>query len=481
MKWSACFFSVFIVCAGLALPAGADEVKASSADAFVETIGVCTHWGYGDTPYGTAYADVKKALLASGIRHVRDGLLRPTEAERIEDLGRRGVRFCIVGEPEVGTPEQIRGKVKALNAKIPGAIDAVEGPNEPDLFWVSNKKSYRGKSGANGDKEAVEAAVLFQKDLYAAFKGDPATAKIAVIGPSLGKTYEPGKNPMAPGILTEFVDWGNCHPYFGGNPFSFPFPYGTIEKYLWNGTHPSTNIDEFPYVFQTYAPPFGAKPLAATEAGCATDTNGTSESAHGKYIPRMFLEYFRKGIVRTYSYEFVDEFADANNREARFGLLRRDLTPKPAYTALKNLIALLSDKGKTFTPGSLDYLLAIPPNGEWNRTQYVHSQLFQKRNGDFYLALWHEVANEDKSVTPRRQILPPPMPAELYIKTPLAPTVTVYRWNEKGEMTSAPATLSAGKLSLEIPDRVMVIKLSPPDPPKLTKPPVPLRGRPGRH
>ena len=453
----------------------ADPVKAASADAFVETIGVCTHWRYGDTPYGFAYEGVKKALLACGIRHVRDGIGDATAEARLLDLGKFGVRSCILAEPEVGTPEEIRGKVKALNQKIPGVIDCVEGPNEPDLFWVGSKKSYRGKSGANGDREAVEAAVLFQKDVYAAFKSDPATAKITLIGPSLGKTYEPGKNPIPAGALTDFVDWGNFHPYFGGNPFSFPFAYGTIEKYLWNGTNPSTNMDEFPYAFDTYAPPFKPRPMAATEAGCATDANGTSESAHGKYIPRMFLEYFRKGIKRTYSYEFVDEFADQNNREARFGMLRRDLTPKPAYTALKNLIAVLSDKSAKadFSPGTLDFTLNVSPNGDWNRTQYVHYQLFQKRSGDFYLAIWHEAANEDKSVTPRRQILPPLMPAELIIKTPISAAATLCNWDEKGEMTRTPVTLTGGKLTLQVPDRVMILKLSPPAAPKSAKPPAP--------
>ncbi|MEI6432794.1 MAG: hypothetical protein WCP07_11475, partial [bacterium] len=368
--------------------------------------------------------------------------------------------FCIVAEPEVGTPEIIRDKVKEMNRKVLGVIDCVEGPNEPDLFWANNKKSYGGKSGANGEKEAVEAAVLFQQDVYKAFRNDPATAKITLIGPALGKTYEPSKNPIPAGSLANFVDWGNFHPYFGGNPFSFPATYGTIAKYFWDGTNPGTNIDEFPHAFDTYAPPYRPKPMAATEAGCATDTNGTSESAHGKYIPRMFLEYFLKGVQRTYSYEFVDEFTDPNNREARFGMLRRDLTPKPAYTALKNLIALLSDRGAKFKPGTLDLSLIVSPNGEWIRTNYVHHLLLQKRNGDFYLVMWHEIANEDKSVTPRRQILPPPMPAQLTVKTPVSSTATLYQWDEKGEMSSAPARLVNGKIALRIPDRVMVLKIS---------------------
>jgi hypothetical protein len=453
--------AVLTVC--VALPARADVEKAAPAAAFADSVGVCTHWGYGDTPYGAAYEGVKKKLLESDIRHFRDGIMRPVEVQRIEELGRLGVHACIVAEPEVGTPQQIQAIVKSINARVPGAIDAVEGPNEPDLFWASNKKAYGGKSGANGEGEAVQAAVLFQKDLYTALKADPATRGVTSIGIALGKTYEPGKNPISAGSLADFADWGNAHPYFGGNPFSFPFPYGGVEKFYWQGTHPGTNIDEFPYVFQTYQPPYAPKPMAFTEAGCATDTNGTSEAAHGKYIPRMFLEYFRKGVKRTYSYEFVDEFPDGNNREARFGLLRRDLTEKPAYTALKNLLAVLKDDGaKPFTPGALDFALKVTPAGGYDRLQYVHHQLFQKAHGAFYLAVWHEVTAEDGSTKPRRQIAVPPLPATLTVASKVYPQARVYSWDDAGAMTETAEKLDAGNaLRFDVTDRVTVIKLAP--------------------
>jgi hypothetical protein len=50
---------------------------------------------------------------------------------------------------------------------------------------------------------------------------------------------------------------------------------------------------------------------------------GTPVSSHNKYIPRLFLEYFRLGIQRTLLYEFIDEFVDVanTNREANFGLM----------------------------------------------------------------------------------------------------------------------------------------------------------------
>ena len=274
-----------IGCLSLSVAALADET-ARTTESFVDSIGVCTHWSYGDTPYGFEYAKVKKALVDSGIRHIRDGF-----HGHIDELARLGIQSTVVAEPDAGSPTQLRDKIKAVNQKVQ-AVDAVEGPNEPDLFWVKNKKTYQGKGFPEG-------VLLFQKDLYTTLKSDPATKNVTVIGPALGKTYDPGggsPSPFTSGLLTDSVDWGNFHPYPGGNPFSVPFSYGTLSKYYWSGTFPSANLDEFPYALNTYRPAFAPKPMCATETGYSTYYDGQSEFVHAKYMPRLFAEYFRLGI-----------------------------------------------------------------------------------------------------------------------------------------------------------------------------------------
>ena len=91
-----------------------------------------------------------------------------------------------------------------------------------------------------------------------------------------------------------------------------------------------------PLAFISYAPPFAPKPMAATETGYPTHRSGSSELAQGKYLPRLFCEYFTHGVQRTFWYELVDEdeFPDPNgdNVECHYGIIRKDLTPKPAYT-----------------------------------------------------------------------------------------------------------------------------------------------------
>src|SRR5690606_35790567 len=68
--------------------------------------------------------------------------------------------------------------------------------------------------------------------------------------------------------------------------------------------------------------------------------------------------------------------------ESNFGLLRNDLSPKPAFAALKNLIAICSDPGGgSAAPGALDYRVG----GDQENLRHL---LLQKSDGSFYLALW---------------------------------------------------------------------------------------------
>ena len=64
------------------------------------------------------------------------------------------------------------------------------------------------------------------------------------------------------------------------------------------------------------------------------------EDVAGVYTPAGAARALPRGEKRVYTYELIDEFDDPGltNPEANFGLLRRDLSPKPAYTAMKNLL-----------------------------------------------------------------------------------------------------------------------------------------------
>ena len=88
----------------------------------------------------------------------------------------------------------------------------------------------------------------------------------------------------------------------------------------------------------------------------------------------------------TYIYELADQGPDPV-REQNFGLLRYDMTEKPAYSAVKNLIDLLEEPGANFTPTSLAFTLTAPST--------VHNTLLQKSDGRYLMLLWNEVLSYD--------------------------------------------------------------------------------------
>ena len=76
---------------------------------------------------------------------------------------------------------------------------------------------------------------------------------------------------------------------------------------------------------------------------------------------------------------------DPTNPQDNFGLLHNDLTPKPAYTDIQNMISDLKEatwnsgtqtwSTPTFTPGSLDYTMSTA-------SPTINHLLLQKSNGD---------------------------------------------------------------------------------------------------
>ena len=143
-------------------------------------------------------------------------------------------------------------------------------------------------------------------------------------------------NYVTAGDLSQNADYANGHMYPGGY-------------------RPSNEISQITAAIRGS---IANKPLVTTEAGYHNAMNTTNghrpvpEDVAGVYLPRLLLEHYLRGEKRLYSYELIDEFADPGltNPEANFGLLRRDWSPKPAFTAMKNTLALLDDPGPSFTP-----------------------------------------------------------------------------------------------------------------------------------
>jgi hypothetical protein len=330
------------------LPHGARGEGAAPAGAFVDSIGINTHTYYSDTVYGARFPDVKQRLAELGIHHIRENLVvdRPDQYQGLRELSAMGIRSTLVlGDPDEGEAN-LQELLATTGGELGGAVEALEGPNEFDQ---------------RGGSDWAQRLRQYQQRLYVAVKSDPALAGLPVLGPSIVQRA----HEQELGDISGMLDYGNTHSYPDGEE-----PESNIASRLesagWNS---------------------GSKPVIATETGYHTALGGNgehepvSEQAMATYLPRLYLEYFRRGIPRTFSYELLDEGPGGVEQEDSFGLLRNDLTPKPAFDALRSTIRLLDDPGPAFTPVPLDYRVGGDRTG-------LSRLLLQKRDGSYYLALW---------------------------------------------------------------------------------------------
>jgi hypothetical protein len=432
----------------LALPGAAAGavVAARPAEEFVDSIGVNTHLHYQSTSYDTLFdSAVMPKLVASGIRHVRDGAYTYDGAgpddfyyERCRALAAAGIRFDLITAIETaGTQATDYARLPEVYRWCDGAVESFEGANEPDNQAIPD-----------GYPDWRTQTVQGQIALYAAVRSDPEMWGVAVLGPAIAWA------PQEVGDLSAYLDYGSWHPYPGGECPTCGDAYGqTIDTYR-----------------ASYEQPSAGKPMIATESGYNNAVNAeagghrpVSEEAAATYMPRLLLELFNRGVARTYLYELIDLYDDPWQYypEAHFGLLRSDGSEKPAYRAVRVLISTLTDPGGPFTPGALDYTLSGGTDG-------VHSSLLQKRDGTFFLALWLERSSYDTGAranaaddTAARGDLPG---SRQYVSLQFGDGIgaaTVHRFQAGGRLTSAQGRMFGGALRLGVSDRLTLVELSP--------------------
>jgi len=387
-----------------------------SAAQFVDSIGVNVHLSYWDTPYGKRFPEVAALLERSGIRHVRDGVVLGQQrvCDEARELAAHGIRFTFVTQPA-----RTAADLRTWAACVGPAIEAYEAPNEYDI------------SHPGSDAHWADTLRTFQKSLYAWVKETPALAKLPVIGPSLTS-----KAAFATvGDLSAYLDFGNMHDYFAGHEPGTPGwgagGYGSI----------AYNIDAAQAVSK-------AKPIAATETGYATGNapGNVPEAVEAAYVPRMFLDQFAAGVVRTDEYELIDEGGAPFGTN---GLLDGNLQPKPAFTALASMIALLADDA---SPASL----ARVPLELGGDAAGIRHELFEKRDGRCYLAIWQEAP----SVEPKTQL---PLP----VATRKVTLTLGEGWQAKrvfaygdDDALAASTVPRAGALPVAVRDRVVFVEIA---------------------
>lgn len=337
------------------------SIGAMRAADFVDSIGVNVHLGYTDTPYWD-FDLVKTRLVELGVRHVRDGLPSPealdvpdTITSRLKELRDVGIQSTLIVGYQASLPDLEADLPVRLGraVELADSIAAVESTNEPDL---------------QSDPDWISRSITWQTALHERLRNDPAFAslsKVPIVAPSVVADAAAQQLLAAAPNIGELVDFGNIHPYPGGLP-------------------PETNIHRAIGRSRTY---LARIPVMATETGyhnALASTDGhppIPEEVQAFYVPRLHAEYARTGVERSFDYELIDEFDDPTlgNREAHFGLLHEDGSPKPAFTALRNLIQLLSDPGTDWPPDAIQF---------WSSDRDVRQLVLEKEDGTFWIALW---------------------------------------------------------------------------------------------
>jgi hypothetical protein len=403
-------------------PAAASAEAARPADAFVDSIGVDVHLhDGGDSVYNARYAAFAPLLEATGIRHLRDGLIDTTYQpyyDHLNELGRAGIHATLI--TSMG---QSVALLRSYPTRVPYAFEAYEGPNEYDARhdpnWVTNLRA-------------------FTQMLYHAVKDDPQTAKYPVLGPSLISA----QSAAALGDLSPWIDFGNIHNYFAG------FNPGTPG---WGSAAFGTRYGSIAYNLALEARVSGKKPIIATETGYGTADakNDVPPVVQGRYVPRLFFEQFNAGIVKTFEYEFADDGGDGGF--STYGLIGFDLKPKPAYYALSSLIHLLSDRGPAFLPAPLTYTIV-------GASADVAHTLLAKRDGTYYLALWRELPSWD--VNAGVPIAVAPEEVSLVVPSGVR-EASLFALNDDGTMPARPLEFKENLARVTITDRVSIVAFRP--------------------
>lgn len=498
-------------------PSSAGPTPATSADGFANSTGINVfplsqpQAAYFTQPFPNGEPSVYQQLVASGIRHIRTEVTSadPTLLKDIAALGNAGIRTdmlvegqeygntggvepdssgCPASLPNCPTVTQVLDQIEsdqvadAQSRGIPEgpfAVDVVEGVNEPDTPAVFPYKTYT----------YPKSVVVFDQDLYKVVHAstDPNIAAIKVAPSAWGNPYD----TAIVGDLAPYCDYATLHTYpYPGIPDRFldgpnhqasPKPYGRLGAVDGYCSGKPVLITESGYNYGSYSDGAGftnggeytdETPPLCSSLGLSTppcpvpsiypedestlDQAGLDgccieqipEAAGAKYIPRLVFEHYIRNVARTYIFQMLD------TNQGAFGLLRADGTQRPAYHSLQNLISVLSDPGPGFTPGSLNYTIT---GGDPYTLRHT---LLQKRNGDFYLALWSDVPSISYAGGPTgaTQTISSSQPVTLSFNQPVA-NASVYQ-PDASTLPSA-SYIAPTKISLDVPDQITLVRVTP--------------------
>jgi hypothetical protein len=416
-------FLIFPICSAQSLP----TEQAAVSQNFVNMAGVVTHFNYTNTVYGSDWPQLFQAIQSLGVHHIRDGYFDPDQypqlIEEHQQLQAAGIRTTYVMPYD---PSIQMSSVEQFAAET-GDMDAIEAPNECDVLGQC------GGGGATGILNAVAWLPTLQ------------TAAQDLNVPLVAPAFTLWGSAAIAGNLDQWVNLNSLHLYFGGrNPGSSG--WGSFDAQ-------GNSYGSFNFWLDQAAIDAPGKPPEIGETGYLAFPSTTTpytvpESVAASYVPRTMLLAFEHGYHKTFFYQLIDDPTSPQG----YGLLNDDLSPKAPFTALQNLLSLLSDPGgSNFSPGSLAYQIL---GGDSN----VNHLLLQKSDGSYWLALWLEEPSWD----PANVVSIPVTPENIGIQLGSGYAATTdYQFDTTGNVTPFSQPMTGNIAPLTITDQVSIVRIVP--------------------
>jgi len=366
-------------------PSGGATGRTVSANGFVDSIGLDTHFNYAGTAYMNYEPTVVQSIVDLHVKHVREGMLYPFNTQpatlqaAVHALSNAGVHTLAGIAPTDLTAPDFATRWSSWFDSVGGTawVEGTEAPNECDL---------------NGCLAQIPA---YQQKLYATVKGYGPSMGVPVVGPSFANRPSYAQT----GNLAQYLDFGNVHLYTLSQPpettgvcrFSDQCASGA------NVGSPIGNTYSLDFLLKNSAIVSGAKPIINSEAGICTTVdslgntryNNVPRDVQAAYWPRYLLHAFGDlGISRTYVYEIADDGTSAPDFD-QCGLLDRNAVPKPSYRILRTMLDAVNDPGDAVLPTPLAYSVLAPKNVDGND---VSSMALASRNGSYAVFVWNPVS-----------------------------------------------------------------------------------------
>jgi len=383
------------------------------SDAFVDSIGVCTHFPPTTTSYLGRLDGCIRALNDIGIRHVRDEVAgtynsmdnRPAWIATLQALSAAGIGYDLV----VYNDDRLADVVAAA-PQIAQPI-ALENINEPGPQGFSYAGPHYGQGWSlpaqvapdwNGSANPGDVRLFRLGGGWGPTSIWYCTAAGSTRAPATGRPGDPnwvwwGVNDVRVlgNRLTRARDglgwtcpvvgpsWYVTKPGDWTRPVAGQADWATYSSRIagcdvenWhNYVGPPDHPDALPFIVEYF--PIGPNSANArrwvTEFG--SQTQGTTyEIEQASRILHGLLYGFANGFERHFIYELLDEPGST------WGILRSDLSYKKVAHQLRTFIRLLGDPGRRISPTSLAVDVAAPSP--------VGALLLAKRDGTFWLCLW---------------------------------------------------------------------------------------------